>query len=166
MTTTAAAVSVPQQTSVTTTTLVSNLETTIGEKERAIEKLREQKHTLEIEHQEELDQVQRILQETRTKLEQKEKDYYEGQVRLTFLLSFSPTHLSSESNHRTTRTTEQQQITSSTSRSAHSNVGTTNRSFEIDDDDADEERFPRTSEIRERESNSARSSLVLRTRTQ
>ena len=79
VTTTAAAVSVPQQTSVTTTTLVSNLETTIAEKERAIEKLREQKHTLEIEHQEELDQVQRILQETRTKLEQKEKDYYEGQ---------------------------------------------------------------------------------------
>jgi hypothetical protein len=68
----------------TTNTLVSNLETTIGEKERLIEKLREQKHTLDIGHQEEIEQLQKTLNETRLKLEQKEKDYYEGQVKFRF----------------------------------------------------------------------------------
>jgi ELKS/RAB6-interacting/CAST family protein 1 len=79
-TTTAATINIQQQTSATNNTLVSNLETTIGEKERLIEKLREQKHTLDIEHQEEIEQLQKTLNETRLKLEQKEKDYYEGQV--------------------------------------------------------------------------------------
>ncbi|CAF4791144.1 unnamed protein product, partial [Rotaria magnacalcarata] len=79
-TTTTSAINVQQQTSITTNTLVSNLETTIAEKERFIEKLREQKHTVDIEHQEELEQLQKTLNETRLKLEQKEKDYYEGQV--------------------------------------------------------------------------------------
>ncbi|CAM4764412.1 unnamed protein product [Rotaria magnacalcarata] len=78
-TTTTSAINVQQQTSITTNTLVSNLETTIAEKERFIEKLREQKHTVDIEHQEELEQLQKTLNETRLKLEQKEKDYYEGQ---------------------------------------------------------------------------------------
>ncbi len=66
------------------------METTIGEKERLIEKLREQKHTSDIEHQEEIEQLQKTLQETRLKLEQKEKDYYEGQVNLSSskILSF------------------------------------------------------------------------------
>ncbi|CAF0765631.1 unnamed protein product [Rotaria sp. Silwood1] len=79
VTTTASTINVQQQTSITTNTLVSNLETTIGEKERLIEKLREQKHTLDIEHQEEIEQLQKTLNDTRLKLEQKEKDYYEGQ---------------------------------------------------------------------------------------
>jgi ELKS/RAB6-interacting/CAST family protein 1 len=83
-TTTAATINIQQQTSTTNNTLVSNLETTIGEKERLIEKLREQKHTLDIEHQEEIEQLQKTLNETRLKLEQKEKDYYEGQVRFYF----------------------------------------------------------------------------------
>jgi len=70
---------IQQQTTLTTNTLVSNLESTINEKERLIEKLREQKHSAEIEHQEEIEQLQKTIQETRIKLEQKEKDYYEGQ---------------------------------------------------------------------------------------
>lgn len=82
VTTTASTINVQQQTSLTTNTLVSNLETTIAEKERLIEKLREQKHTSDIEHQEEIEQLQKTLNETRLKLEQKEKDYYEGQVNL------------------------------------------------------------------------------------
>ncbi|CAF0752344.1 unnamed protein product [Rotaria sordida] len=79
VTTTASTMNVQQQTSITTNTLVSNLETTVAEKERLIEKLREQKHTLDIEHQEEIEQLQKTLNDTRLKLEQKEKDYYEGQ---------------------------------------------------------------------------------------
>ncbi|CAF2382613.1 unnamed protein product [Rotaria sp. Silwood2] len=79
VTTTASTINVQQQTSITTNTLVSNLETTIAEKERLIEKLREQKHTLDMEHQEEIEQLQKTLNDTRLKLEQKEKDYYEGQ---------------------------------------------------------------------------------------
>lgn len=79
-TSTAAAVNMPQPTSVTNSTLVSNLEATIAEKERLIEKLREQKHAGDVEHQEEIEQLQRTLNETRAKLEQKEKDYHEGQV--------------------------------------------------------------------------------------
>ena len=97
VTTTASTINIPQPTSLTTNTLVSNLETTIGEKERLIEKLREQKHTSDIEHQEEMEQLQKTLNETRLKLEQKEKDYYEGQVNhltnlssLIFSLSLSP----------------------------------------------------------------------------
>ncbi|CAF1468597.1 unnamed protein product [Adineta steineri] len=77
--TTAASMNMQQQTSVTNNTIVTNLEATIAEKERLIEKLREQKHTLDIEHQEEIEQLQKTLNETRLKLEQKEKDYYEGQ---------------------------------------------------------------------------------------
>jgi ELKS/RAB6-interacting/CAST family protein 1 len=87
-TTTAATINIQQQTSATNNTLVSNLETTIGEKERLIEKLREQKHTLDIEHQEEIEQLQKTLNETRLKLEQKEKDYYEGQVMFISLSVF------------------------------------------------------------------------------
>ncbi|CAF0794704.1 unnamed protein product [Didymodactylos carnosus] len=60
-------------------TLVMNLEQTLQDKERQIEKLREQKHTLDVEHQDELEQMQKILNDSREKLEQKEKDYYEGQ---------------------------------------------------------------------------------------
>lgn len=45
-----------------------------------IEKLRDQKHAVDIDHQEEIEQLQKTLNETRLKLEQKEKDYYEGQV--------------------------------------------------------------------------------------
>ncbi|UJR35126.1 hypothetical protein I4U23_027897 [Adineta vaga] len=78
-TTTAASINIQQQTSVTNNTLVSSLEATIAEKERSIEKLREQKHTIDIEHQEEIEQLQKTLNDTRLKLEQKEKDYYEGQ---------------------------------------------------------------------------------------
>lgn len=80
VTTTTSSINIPQPTSMTTNTLVSNLETTIAEKERLIEKLREQKHTSDIEHQDELEQLHQTLNDTRTKLEQKEKDYYEGQV--------------------------------------------------------------------------------------
>jgi len=80
VTTTASSVTVQPQSSITTNTLVSNLETTIAEKERLIEKLREQKHTSDVEHQEDIEQLKKTLQETRFKLEQKEKDYYEGQV--------------------------------------------------------------------------------------
>ncbi|CAF1660056.1 unnamed protein product, partial [Adineta ricciae] len=79
VTTTAASVNIPQQTSVSNNTLVSNLEATVADKERLIEKLREQRHTFDIEHQEEIEQLQKTLNETRLKLEQKEKDYYEGQ---------------------------------------------------------------------------------------
>ena len=83
VTTTAATVNIQQQSTLTSTTLVSSLEATVAEKERFIEKLREQKHGLEIEHQEELEQLQKTLNEARAKLEQKEKDYYEGQVKKT-----------------------------------------------------------------------------------
>lgn len=79
VTTTASSINVQPQSSITTNTLVSNLETTIAEKERLIEKLREQKHASDIEHQEDVEQLKKTLQETRLKLEQKEKDYYEGQ---------------------------------------------------------------------------------------
>ena len=83
VTTTAATVNIQQQSTLTTGTLVSSLEASVAEKERFIEKLREQKHGLEIEHQEELEQLQKTLNEARAKLEQKEKDYYEGQVTTT-----------------------------------------------------------------------------------
>lgn len=80
VTSTTTSVPVQQPTTLTTSALVSNLESSIAEKERLIEKLREQKHGLELEHQDEIDQLQKTLNETRSKLEQKEKDYHEGQV--------------------------------------------------------------------------------------
>lgn len=104
VTTTASSVNVQPQSSVTTSTLVSNLETTIAEKERLIEKLREQKHTSDLEHQEDIEQLQKTLQETRLKLEQKEKDYYEGQVRLIFLLESNFSFSFLESYYRIERT--------------------------------------------------------------
>lgn len=104
VTTTASPINIPQQSSMTTNTLVANLETTIAEKERLIEKLREQKHTSDLEHQEEIEQLQKTLQETRTKLEQKEKDYYEGQVNPPPPLSSSIHSLFLESHHRIKRT--------------------------------------------------------------
>ena len=84
VTTTTSSANIPQQSSMITNTLVANLETTLAEKERFIEKLREQKHTSDVEHQDEMEQLHKILNETRAKLEQKEKDYYEGQVNFHF----------------------------------------------------------------------------------
>ena len=106
VTTTAASVNIPQQASVSNNTLVSNLEATVAEKERLIEKLREQRHTFDIEHQEEIEQLQKTLNETRLKLEQKEKDYYEGQVRsfpLTISLEIRTSHFSRKRKKRFSR---------------------------------------------------------------
>ncbi|CAF0917158.1 unnamed protein product [Didymodactylos carnosus] len=71
-----------QQNQLFNSTLMPHLEQTLQDKERQIEKLREQKHTLDVEHQDELEQIQKILNDTREKLEQKEKDYYEGQSQI------------------------------------------------------------------------------------
>lgn len=105
-TTAAASVNIPQQPSVSNSTLISNLEATVAEKERLIEKLREQRHTVDIEHQEEIEQLQKTLNETRLKLEQKEKDYYEGQVRsfpLTISLEIRTSHLNRKGKKRSSR---------------------------------------------------------------